>query len=243
MNTGISVVVYVRHGARAELFGARGGAQRRGTLQELQELDAAAGPRGSRTWWPSIVIAQALFGAAFAWIYVQGREDKPWLAQGVRYGIAIAAARHRAPTYLIYHVVTPVPLGRRHQADRLRHHSRVADGRGGGLDQSLAAERPLANNTASNTAGNTRKQHLAKQHMANEKRDVLLIGPSKPAVERGLAGFTVHNLAAAKNREAFFGSIGHVRAMALGRAGRADQRSVPRPPAQAADHCQLRRRL
>ena len=51
--------------------------------------------------------------------------------------------------------------------------------------------------------------------MANEKRDVLLIGPSKPAVERGLAGFTVHNLAAAKNREAFFGSIGHVRAMAV----------------------------
>ena len=50
--------------------------------------------------------------------------------------------------------------------------------------------------------------------MANEKRDVLLIGPSKPAVERGLAGFTLHNLAAAKNREAFFGSIGHVRAMA-----------------------------
>ena len=51
--------------------------------------------------------------------------------------------------------------------------------------------------------------------MANEKRDVLLIGPLKPAVERGLAGFTVHNLAAAKNRDAFFGSIGHVRAMAV----------------------------
>jgi hypothetical protein len=56
-----------------------------------------------------IIIAQALFGAAFAWIYVQGREDKPWLAQGVRYGVAIAALAI-APTYLIYHVVTPVPL-------------------------------------------------------------------------------------------------------------------------------------
>jgi lactate dehydrogenase-like 2-hydroxyacid dehydrogenase len=51
--------------------------------------------------------------------------------------------------------------------------------------------------------------------MANEKRDVLLIGPAKPAVERGFAGFTVHNLAAAKNREAFFESIGHVRAIAV----------------------------
>lgn len=56
-----------------------------------------------------IVIAQALFGVAFAWIYEQGREDKPWLAEGVRFGIAIALLAV-APTYLIYHVVTPVPL-------------------------------------------------------------------------------------------------------------------------------------
>jgi hypothetical protein len=56
-----------------------------------------------------IVIAQALFGVAFAWIYEQGREDKPWFAQGVRFGIAIALLAI-APIYLIYHVVTPVPL-------------------------------------------------------------------------------------------------------------------------------------
>jgi hypothetical protein len=46
---------------------------------------------------------------AFAWIYEQGREDKPWLTQGVRFGIAVAVLAI-APTYLIYHVVTPVPL-------------------------------------------------------------------------------------------------------------------------------------
>ena len=51
--------------------------------------------------------------------------------------------------------------------------------------------------------------------MANDKREVLLVGPLKPAVERGFAGFTVHNLAAAKNRDEFFGSIGHVRAIAV----------------------------
>jgi hypothetical protein len=56
-----------------------------------------------------MVIAQALFGIAFAWIYVQGHDDKPWPGQGVRFGIAIAALAI-APTYLIYHVVTPVPL-------------------------------------------------------------------------------------------------------------------------------------
>jgi hypothetical protein len=55
------------------------------------------------------VLAQALFGIAFAWIYVQGKEDKPWLAQGVRFGIAVAFLTV-IPTYLIYHVVTPVPL-------------------------------------------------------------------------------------------------------------------------------------
>lgn len=56
-----------------------------------------------------IILAHALFAIAFAWIYVQGKEDKPWLAQGIRYGIAIAVLAV-APMYLIYHVVTPVPL-------------------------------------------------------------------------------------------------------------------------------------
>jgi len=56
-----------------------------------------------------IIIAQAIFGAAFAWVYFQGKEDKPWLAQGIRFGIAVACLT-MIPTYLIYHVVTPVPL-------------------------------------------------------------------------------------------------------------------------------------
>ncbi|MGB8398343.1 hypothetical protein, partial [Bradyrhizobium sp.] len=46
---------------------------------------------------------------AFAWVYLHGREDKPWLAQGARYGIAIALLSV-IPMYLIYHVVTPVPF-------------------------------------------------------------------------------------------------------------------------------------
>ena len=58
---------------------------------------------------PFMVLAQALFGIAFAWIYVQGKEDKPWLAQGIRFGIAVAFLTV-IPTYLIYHVVTPVPF-------------------------------------------------------------------------------------------------------------------------------------
>jgi hypothetical protein len=56
-----------------------------------------------------MVLAQALFGVAFAYVYVQGKEDRPWLAQGLRYGIAIAFLTV-IPTYLIYHVVTPIPF-------------------------------------------------------------------------------------------------------------------------------------
>jgi hypothetical protein len=56
-----------------------------------------------------LILAQAIFGAAFAWVYFQGKEDKPWLMQGIRFGIAVACLTV-VPTYLIYHVVTPVPL-------------------------------------------------------------------------------------------------------------------------------------
>jgi hypothetical protein len=56
-----------------------------------------------------LILAQAIFGAAFAWVYVQGKDDRPWLGQGIRFGIAVACLTV-IPTYLIYHVVTPVPL-------------------------------------------------------------------------------------------------------------------------------------
>jgi hypothetical protein len=56
-----------------------------------------------------MILAQVLFSGAFAWVYVQGRDDKAWLGQGLRYGIAIACLTV-IPTYLIYHVVTPVPF-------------------------------------------------------------------------------------------------------------------------------------
>ena len=67
-------------------------------------------PAEAQTLIPFIILAQAFFGVAFAWIYFQGKEDRPWLAQGVRFGVAVAFLTV-IPTYLIYHVVTPVPLG------------------------------------------------------------------------------------------------------------------------------------
>ena len=35
-----------------------------------------------------MLLAHVLMAGAFAWIYARGREAKPWMAQGVRYGIA-----------------------------------------------------------------------------------------------------------------------------------------------------------
>jgi len=76
----------------------------------MQMLSWMRKPEDTHSLMPWMFLAHALFSIAFVWIYLQGRQDKPWLAQGIRYGIAIAVLAI-APVYLIYHVVTPVPLG------------------------------------------------------------------------------------------------------------------------------------
>jgi len=75
----------------------------------MQMIGAMRRPEDTHALMPWMFLAHALFSVGFVWIYLQGREDKPWLAQGIRYGIAIAVLAI-APVYLIYHVVTPVPL-------------------------------------------------------------------------------------------------------------------------------------
>lgn len=56
-----------------------------------------------------MVLAHVMLAGAFVWIYQRGNENRPWLAQGVRYGIAIAVLAP-IPTYLIYYVVQPMPI-------------------------------------------------------------------------------------------------------------------------------------
>lgn len=76
------------------------------------DYSATAGmrpPEEANRLMPFMVLAQACFAVAMAWIYVQGKDDKPWLGQGIRFGIAVALLTV-VPTYLIYHVVTPVGL-------------------------------------------------------------------------------------------------------------------------------------
>jgi hypothetical protein len=67
-------------------------------------------PADAQAKMPLMVLAYISLVVAFTWIYLKGKEDKPWLAQGARYGLAIAFLT-AVPTYLIYHVVSQFPLG------------------------------------------------------------------------------------------------------------------------------------
>src|SRR5688572_30246387 len=62
----------------------------------------------SQKYFPLMLLAHVLLSGAFAWIYARGVEAKPWLAQGVRFGVAVAVLTV-VPTYLIYYVVQPMP--------------------------------------------------------------------------------------------------------------------------------------
>jgi hypothetical protein len=55
-----------------------------------------------------MLLAHVVMAGAFVWIYQRGAEDKPWFAQGVRFGVAIALLA-TVPMYTIYYVVQPMP--------------------------------------------------------------------------------------------------------------------------------------
>lgn len=57
---------------------------------------------------PLMVLAHAMMAGALAWIYGRGVEAKPWLPQGLRFGVAIALLAV-VPGYMIYYVVQPMP--------------------------------------------------------------------------------------------------------------------------------------
>jgi len=78
-----------------------------GDYERLPNLMRA--PTDAHARMPWMLLAHFSIAVAFTWIYLKGREDKPWLPQGLRYGVAVALLT-TVPTYLIYHVVSPFPL-------------------------------------------------------------------------------------------------------------------------------------
>jgi uncharacterized membrane protein len=65
-------------------------------------------PADQQRHFPFMLVAHALTALGIVWIYSRGKEDKPPLAQGVRFGIALAMVMV-VPKYLIYWVVQPMP--------------------------------------------------------------------------------------------------------------------------------------
>lgn len=55
-----------------------------------------------------MLVAHVLMAGAFTWIYARGVENKAWLGQGLRFGLA-AALFATVPIYLIYYCVQPMP--------------------------------------------------------------------------------------------------------------------------------------
>ena len=55
-----------------------------------------------------MIVAHVIMAGAFVWIYARGKEAKPWLGQGLRFGLAVALLAV-VPIYLIYYVVQPLP--------------------------------------------------------------------------------------------------------------------------------------
>ena len=64
----------------------------------------------SQQYFPLMILAHVMLAGAFTWIYARGVEAKPWLGQGVRFGVAVAFLTS-IPTYTIYFVVQPMPSG------------------------------------------------------------------------------------------------------------------------------------
>ena len=65
-------------------------------------------PGDQQKYFPLMLLAHVILSGAFVWIYARGVEAKPWMAQGVRFGIAVALLT-TVPTYMIYFVVQPMP--------------------------------------------------------------------------------------------------------------------------------------
>jgi hypothetical protein len=64
--------------------------------------------QAAQTFFPLMILAHVLLSGAFVWIYSRGVEARPWLPQGVRFGVAVALLTV-VPTYIIYYVVQPMP--------------------------------------------------------------------------------------------------------------------------------------
>jgi drug/metabolite transporter (DMT)-like permease len=65
-------------------------------------------PGDAQQYFPYMIAAHVVMAIGWTWVYRIGRENKPWLGQGVRFGLAVAVLC-AIPNYLIYFAVQPLP--------------------------------------------------------------------------------------------------------------------------------------
>ncbi len=68
----------------------------------------------SQNYFHYMLLAHLFMAIGLTWVYRMGTQDKPWLQQGVRFGLAIAVLI-TIPTYMIYYAVQPLPAALVHQ--------------------------------------------------------------------------------------------------------------------------------
>ncbi len=74
----------------------------------LATLGVYRTPDSARELMAFMWLANLLFAIGFTWIYRAGRDARPWLGQGVRFGIAVSLL-YTVPMFMIYYVVQPTP--------------------------------------------------------------------------------------------------------------------------------------
>jgi hypothetical protein len=65
-------------------------------------------PADAQQYFALMILAHVLMSGALTWIYARGVDARPWLPQGLRFGVA-AALLTAIPWYMIYFVVQPMP--------------------------------------------------------------------------------------------------------------------------------------
>ena len=76
--------------------------------QRLTEVGLFRRESDAHAYFAYMIVAHVILAVGITWIYRQGRDSRPWLGQGVRFGIALALITS-VPTYLIYFAVQPMP--------------------------------------------------------------------------------------------------------------------------------------
>ena len=70
--------------------------------------DLFRGEADAQNYFPYMLLGHLSMAIGITWVYRMGQQDKPWLQQGIRFGIALVLLMTLS-IYLIYFAVQPIP--------------------------------------------------------------------------------------------------------------------------------------